>query len=270
MSEFFKTTFPHNGETLYLITMIVFGLLLGCFGLFLLTLVPPKARKYVVIAVTFISGLYFSAEFLIPKKNILTDWIPKLTDMQVVVSSFTVFLGIGNLFQIHGKNVVRKTENLYNSLAFFVGFFAILIAGLLKFHTHPGAVKETGDVLFSIFFQGFQVSLQSSMFSLVAFYIVSASYRAFRIKSTETGFMMAAAVIIMLSLIPLGVVITSWIPADSSFSFLRLERLGPWILINPNMAVQRAIAFGIAVGSLAMGLRIWLSLEKGSFFDKQL
>jgi len=273
LTDISKYMLSHLGHTWWLVLRIVFGGALGGFGLFLLTLVPPRMRKYVVMGTTFIAGLYFSIEFLIPHESILTRWMPGMTDIQVVVASFAVFLGIGNLFQLHGKTIQRKAENWPNSLAFFVGFFSILAAGLLKDYAHATAVKETGDALFNIFFQGFLVSLQSTMFSLVAFYIVSASYRAFRIKSTETGLMMVAAVVIMLSLVPLGVVITNWIPTEGTFgflAFLRLERMGPWILANPNMAVQRAIAFGIAVGSLAMGLRIWLSLEKGSFFDKQL
>lgn len=258
------------GQSWWLVMRIAGGALIGIAVLYLLTVVPPRARKYIVIALTFISGLYFSVEFLIPHKSILTAGIPKLTDIQVVVSSFAIFLGIGNLFQLHGKAVMRRSEHWPNSLAFFIGFFCILIAGLLKDYVKIAAVKASSTALFDIFFQGFLVSLQSTMFSLVAFYIVSASYRAFRIKSTETGLMMVAAVVIMLSLVPLGVILTNWIPANSILGFLRLERLGPWILSNPNMAAQRAIAFGIAVGSMAMGLRIWLSLEKGSFFDKQL
>ena len=86
----------------------------------------------------------------------------------------------------------------------------------------------------------------------------------------ESALMMLAASIIMLALVPIGVKITSWIPENSFFAAFRLERLGYWILSSPNMAVQRAIGFGIAVGALAMGLRIWLSLEKGSYYDKQV
>ncbi len=273
LTDISKYMLAHLGPTWWLVLKIILGGVLGGLGLFLLTLIPPRMRKYVVMGVTFIAGLYFSIEFLIPHESALTRWMPTLTDIQIVVASFAVFLGIGNLFQLHGKTIQRKAENWPNSLAFFIGFFSILAAGLLKDYAHSTSIKDIGDAFFNIFFQGFLVSLQSTMFSLVAFYIVSASYRAFRIKSTETGLMMVAAVIIMLSLVPLGVVITNWIPTEGTFGFLgflRLERIGPWILANPNMAVQRAIAFGIAVGSLAMGLRIWLSLEKGSFFDKQL
>jgi hypothetical protein len=30
-----------------------------------------------------------------------------------------------------------------------------------------------------------------------------------------------------------------------------------------NMSVQRAIGFGLAIGGIAMALRVWFSLERG-------
>lgn len=80
--------------------------------------------------------------------------------------------------------------------------------------------------------------------------------------------MMITASILMLGLVPAGLYLTAWLPEP--LSWLRLENLSAWLLVGPNMAVQRAMAFGIAVGALAVGLRIWLSLERGSFFDRQL
>ena len=88
--------------------------------------------------------------------------------------------------------------------------------------------------------------------------------------SMEAALMMGAAAIIMLALVPIGVALTDWIPAGHVLSIFRVERIGYWLLVWPNMAAQRAIGFGVAVGALATGLRIWLSLERGSFFDRQL
>lgn len=82
--------------------------------------------------------------------------------------------------------------------------------------------------------------------------------------------MMGTAGIIMLGLVPIGTILTNWLPHSGPLSGLRLENITYWLLTWPNMAVQRAIEFGLAVGWLAMSLRIWLSLERGSFFDRQL
>jgi hypothetical protein len=48
-----------------------------------------------------------------------------------------------------------------------------------------------------------------------------------------------------------------------------LEKLGEWVLRWLNTPAQRGILFGVAVGALAMSLRVWLSLERGTFFSEQ-
>lgn len=263
---------PRQGWDLAL--MIIGALLVGGLILAALTTIPARYRKFVVSMVTFIGGLYFSMEFLLPpaawqkigiSTNPLTQARPALGQAVQIIFSFALLLGIWNLFQIHGRAVAKRSRNWYNSAAFFAAFFSILIAGLFM----QGGSK-IGTSLFTILFQGFLTPLDATMFSLIAFYIVSAAYRAFRIKSMESVLMMVSAAIIMLALVPAGAIITSWLPKTGVLSAFRLENIGYWILIGPNMAAQRAIAFGVAVGALAVGLRIWLSLERGSFFDRQL
>jgi hypothetical protein len=263
---------PRHGWEL--IAFITVAVILGGIALGLLASIPAKYRKGVVMGVTFLAGLYYSIEFLIPPavwpirppRNPLSDWRPFVGLAAQIVGSFALLLGVSNLFQIHQRAVAKRTPGWYNSAAFFIAFFAIVLAGFLK-GSHD---ERVAGQIYNILFRGFLTSLDSTMFSLIAFYIVSAAYRAFRIRSTEAALMMVAAAIIMLALVPVGAAITNWLPTSGWLSAFRLERIGYWLLIGPNMAAQRAIAFGIAVGSMAMGLRIWLSLERGSFFDRQL
>lgn len=254
---------PRQGWQLAL--FLLGALIIGALFLGMLTAVPPRYRKSIVAGVTFVGGLFLSLEFLIPVKTPLTDAMPTVANVEIVIGSFALLLGLWNLFHIHGKTLIKHSVGWYNSAIFFVAFFSILVLGFLKDRGVSGTMEG-----FGILFSGFLLPLQATTFSLIAFYIVSAAYRAFRIRSGEAVLMMGAATIIMLALVPLGAVLTNWIPETSIFGALRLERIGYWILAWPNMAVQRAIAFGIGVGALATGLRIWLSLERGSFFDRQL
>ena len=266
---------------------ILAALVLGAAALGLLISTPPRHRKYIVMAVTFLAGLYYSIEFLIPYKNTLTTWKPFVGNASLIIGSFTILLGVSNLFQIHGHTVARRREGWYNSAAFFVAFFAIIVAGYLyqsrmseltsltvpptSDHYKAVAVAAVAnEQAFNILFRGFLTPLEATMFSLIAFYIVSAAYRAFKIRSAEATLLMGAAMIVMLALVPVGALLTGWIPNTGIVSAFRLENLGYWLLTSPNMAAQRAIAFGLGVGMFAMGLRIWLSLERGSFFDREL
>lgn len=260
------------------------ALIVGIGALLALMAVPPRGRKFVVVGITFVAGLYLSLEFLLPHEgagrvsgvaDYLTTSKPSVADAALIIGSFALLLGTSNLFQLHGKAIKKKAEGWGNSLAFFISFFLIVIIGFFKdAYTRNGVPEGPSGLvfteLFSVLFNGFVQNLDAAMFSLVAFYIVSAAYRAFRVKSAEAGFMMVTAAIVMLGLVPVGALLTSWLPQGGPLASLRLERMTLWILTWPNMAVQRAIDFGLSVGLLAMSLRIWLSLERGSFFDRQL
>lgn len=239
-----------------------------------LQLLPKKMKKRLIIGGTFVAGLFFLLEFALPghgknQDNILTPWIPRVGDAVLVIGAFTWGLGLINLTQVHGKAVARMKEGWYNSLAFFVGLFAMFGFGLWNAYAKPDENSHAwGKVAYEVLFLGFLSNLGASVFSLLAFYIVSAAYRAFRIRSHEATVMMLAAFVVMLGQVPLGQALTHNLTGP--WAALRFERVSEWLLTGINGAAQRGITFGMAVGALAMSLRIWLSLERGSFFDAEV
>ncbi|MEP6755914.1 MAG: hypothetical protein ABJA67_10475, partial [Chthonomonadales bacterium] len=78
------------------------------------------------------------------------------------------------------------------------------------------------------------------------------------------------AFLVMLGQIYFGLVLTSWLPTEGFASNFRVETISDWILTRMNAPAVRAIGFGLGVGLIATSLRIWLSLERGSYFDKEL
>lgn len=202
--------------------------------------------------------------------NFLSPYKQPMGDIFLVTGAFAIGLGIISLSSLHGKMLIKKRPGWINSLAFFVAMITIAFVGFLQQYLHAGDAKTICGVLYEVLFKGGLTALSATMFSLVAFYIVSAAYRAFRVKSAEAGLMMAAAFLVMLGLVPFGVWITHGIPTNSFWSIFRFENIEHWILLFPNAAAQRGIQFGIGVGGLAMSLRLWLSLERGSYFDKEM
>lgn len=264
---------PHpNKDILYL---YLAGALAFCIILFIiLQKMPRPMRKTLIKACTFIAGLFFVLEFAIPGDksgdNFLSAWIPRVGDAAAVIGCFTWGLGLINLTHIHGKAILRRRPGWINSLGFFIGFFGMCIFGFWKFYAKiPDTSHSLPAVGFSIFFNGFYQNLGSTVFSLLAFYIVSAAYRAFRVRSGEATVMMLAAFLVMLGQVPLGQWFTQGLTGPIASNF-RIEVISEWLLTGINGAAQRGIAFGMAVGALAMSLRIWLSLERGSFFDSEV
>jgi hypothetical protein len=245
------------------LAILAFGIV--CF--FALRGISPKRRKQAVVIITFLAGLYWSVEFFIPKDNFLTPTQPYFQKFMRVMAAWTVGLGLINIVMIHGANIRKLKKGYYNSVGLFVAMVSMAILSIWKAqpHAHP-AVMSTFNVLFF----GFLASLKSGMWSILAFYIASAAYRAFRMKSSEATFMMAAALLVMLGQVPVGILLTSKIPMESWWAWARVENINTWLQLAPGMAARRAILLGAAVGGLAISLRIWLSLERGAYFDQEL
>lgn len=130
-----------------------------------------------------------------------------------------------------------------------------------EFLTLSGKGRTTEQV-YGLLFNGVFLALGSAMFSLLGFYIASAAYRAFRLRSVESGLMMSAALLVILGQIPFMLLGDN--PLGEWFhEFMPRVRL--WLLTVPNSAAFRAIEIGVAVGGLVQAFRMWLSIESESF-----
>lgn len=246
-------------------------LVIGGISFWLLQLVPNRYRKTLVAIVTFLAGLIYAVEYFVPANpktgtNFLTPFADKLQEATLVIYAFALGLGVYSLIRFHGRGLVRLRPGWQNNLAFFIAFLAMMLAGFWQ----DAAGSRLSQNLYDLLFQSTVASLGATMFSTIGFYIVSAAYRAFRIRSAEATLMLIAAFTVMVGQVPIGAYITSGIPASGWLRVFKLENLSYWILNQPNMAAWRAMAFGIEIGALAMALRTWLSLERGSFFDREL
>jgi hypothetical protein len=243
---------------------------------------PVPFRRRLTVACTFLAGSFYVLEFFLPggflhrgdpTDNFLSPWSLPVGDAILVVSGFALGLGIFNLAHVHGSNIGRRRPGWYNSLVFFAAFLAMAVVGF--WHDRPGAAPWVGGA-YDLLFHGLWENLGATMFSLLAFYIASAAYRAFRIRSGEALVLMATALILMLGQVPIGMALTNWIPQQgrleffhTPYSLFRIENFSRWLLMRVNNPVQRAIDFGIGLGALAMGLRVWLSLERGTYFGQE-
>jgi hypothetical protein len=260
--------------------MVVFVLVLGA-----IQLMPSSVKRGTIALVTFVTGLILVLAFLVPPdpktgKNFLAGTVNLVGQFAQVVVGFTILLGVYNLCRLHFHKVTRTRPGWGYSLVFFVSFLSMLVAAFWRdwptwfapAYQPPAWIKAPSRAqldAYTLLFMGLYRNLEATMFSILAFYIVSAAYRAFRMRSLEAGILMVTAVILMLGQVPVGTLMTSWIPPTSPFAALRIENISQWVLTTINAPVQRAIGFGLALGQLAMALRIWLSLERGTYFGRE-
>ena len=100
-------------------------------------------------------------------------------------------------------------------------------------------------------YQSVQRPASATQYSLLGFFICSAAYRTFRAKTPLAAVLLVSALIVMLGQVPIAALIWDKIPI-----------LSGWLLDIPNMAVKRAILFGICVGSVGTSLRVMFGVER--------
>ena len=174
----------------------------------------------------------------------------------LVITTMAFGIGLLSLGMVHSKILIKRRPGWYLSAFFFAAVVLGAAAGLGKYHDPGTATRAFSDfVVLRII-----ASVTSTVFSLLAFYMASAAYRAFRIRNGEAALMMGSALIVMLGQTPFGSYLTSWM--GERFSALWLPNVAAWILRVPNTAVFRGLIFGIMLGAMATALRYWLSMER--------
>ncbi len=158
------------------------------------------------------------------------------------VTAFFIFIGIFNLIRINLEKIQRRLRDWQYSIVLLLFLGIMMLAGFI-------GGRDSG--LFLYLFKNFQIPLGATMFSLLAFFVASASFRAFRAKTPEATLLLIAAVIVMIGRIPIGHSIWHGFP-----------ELVEWIMQVPNTAAKRGILFGIDLGLISMALRVLLGIER--------
>jgi len=216
-------------------------------------------KREVPLFITFFVGVLLIVSVFLPPAE---SWGENFSVYFDIIAVFAFFLGGGNLLRIHLMKVYARKKDWVYSIVTLVGFWLMLTAGLFKIGNDVGIAGEltaTGS-WFQTLFLNVMSPLNSSMYSLLAFFVASASYRAFRAKNREATILLAAAFIILLGQTAFGTLVTSWIPQQ--LDIMQIPNLAIWIMVGPNLAGQRAILIGIALGVVSMSLRIILGIER--------
>ena len=160
-----------------------------------------------------------------------------------VISPFVFVLAVITLIQTHWTRIQRRVEHWQYSLVVFFGMIVMVAAGLPTGPQHPA---------FQWLFNNVQVPMDATMFSLLAFFIASAAYRAFRARTFEATLLLVTAVIVMVGNVPVGDLL--WPDAAANAR--------QWILDNPNLSARRGIILGVSLGAISQSIRIILGIER--------
>lgn len=213
-------------------------------------------KKYIPLSIVFVFGMITLASYYVPNK-ISDDYLETINIWENIVSAFALFLGMISLFYAHYRKIQRKVDGWGYSLFVYIGFMIMIIAAILS----KGMISSQGKpTALGWSFANIYNPLSATMFSVLAFYIISTAYRSFRIKSFTAFLLFIAGLILMLGNIPLGEII--W---DKFFSWTgtTIAQIKDWIINVPATAGKRGIMIGIAIGAAVTSLKIIFGIERG-------
>ncbi|MEK6608007.1 MAG: hypothetical protein AABZ30_10130 [Myxococcota bacterium] len=198
------------------------------------------------LIVTFLCGAFFAAEYFIPHGRVkatgevLRDWV-------AILSAVAFILGGINLLTVNLPKIRRREPDWGYKVVMLAAAAVMLFAGI---PWTEGFGKE--GRLFTLLYDHVFATCNSMMFALLAFFIASAAFRAFRARNVEAFLMLATAMLVMVAQVPIG----DWIAPGFFPEFKR------WLLSYGNSAGRRAIMIGAALGAISTGLRVIVGLER--------
>jgi hypothetical protein len=159
----------------------------------------------------------------------------------VIVVAFALLLGLLNVLVVHLRRIFKREGGWVYSIALVSIAVIVIVAGI------PGP-DSAG---FAWIFDHVQFPLQAATFSLLAFFVATAAYRGLRVRSWESLAFVLTAAVVLLGQVPVGRYLGGFLPAVKD-----------WILNVPGTAGVRGIIIGVALGTIATGVRVLMGFDR--------
>lgn len=219
-------------------------------------------RRQVPLLIASLAGCVMIITYFSPA---LQSWSERAGNWYKVILAISLLLGGINLVMHHARKVVKREAGWGFAAVTLAAFFLTMFVGLLKIGTAPnpdfprhawsGDFEEEGAPFWWLYTYVF-MSVTASMFSLLAFYVASAAFRAFLAKNVEASLLLGTAVIVLIGRSSAGAWLAQYLPVG-----LAPPELTTFIMQVFTTAGQRAIMIGIALGLAATSLRILLGMD---------
>ena len=196
-------TFANDDATQFFDIIAAFAVFLGALNLLKLQFIKfikkQKGWQYSAISIlsffaAFIVGFFVRCSYFVDDKVY-----------------FTQNAALESLIEENESNLLGKSyqvqENSFESVKDAKDF---IIQKNLVTPVDWGAHVQKDGSLFQWMFKYIFSPLSATMFALLAFFVASASFRAFRARNFEASLLLLAGIIIMIGRVPAGGLISSW------------------------------------------------------------
>ena len=178
---------------------------------------------------------------IIGLKQTITAAGTYLVRLTIIIGAFALLLGVVNVVTVHWTQIRSKNPASVYSIVLLVSLLLSLVFGL------GGPATGGTQFIFNFILQ----PLEATFFALLALFIASAAFRAFRVRSFESILFVAFAGVVLLGQVPISIYLWPELPV-----------IKDWILNVPTLAGVRGILLGVALGTIATGLRIISGMDR--------
>ncbi len=251
------------------VTLVVLFAIIPIVGI-VLGMRAPALRSKIPLLVAFFAGLIPIFSMYIPKKFLSGEsgMSPRLDQWLIIVAGFALLLGITNVISNGARKISRRDRGWPYAIVLLTGLFVMGGFGIYAAVSGqgmgflPNGTPTPFRWVESTVFQ----PLQSTIFALLAFFMASAAFRAFRARNTEATILLIAGAIVMTGRVPLLELLAAPFPPLQPAAAAASQFMGKateWIMDTPNGAAQSGIIIGAALGAGSMAIRVILGIERG-------
>jgi FlaA1/EpsC-like NDP-sugar epimerase len=155
------------------------------------------------------------------------------------MSTFALGTGLIALCIYHGKIIMQKKSGYFVSIILFISMLMLFVS----YYAAPNFANYLYNEIYT--------PLSIAIICFTAFYNYTAIYRAFRIRNIDAAVFAFAAVFLMMLYAPIFEII---LPQTAT--------VANWILDVPNMGASRGVIIGVALGTIAIAIRVLLGYER--------
>ncbi len=206
--------------------------------------------KYVIPAAIAIGvGLITLLSYLVQNSQLLAIRLI-LTDWAVILGGLAVLVGLLNLLLVHARRVQAQSRGWFYSLITAGAALLTLVLGIVEGlgQDTPALYQQTS--ITRLLFSGVLVTSQAALAVLVMFFLIVGAVRMLRTRADLWSVGFLAAVVITL---------IGWLPLQFAAP---LNGFREWLIHVPASAGARGILIGVALGTIAIGIRVLTGAER--------
>ncbi|MFQ5611713.1 MAG: hypothetical protein ACE5H9_06230 [Anaerolineae bacterium] len=194
--------------------------------------------------VAIVTGLFVLLDFFleVPLINLMSLLVVRWA---AIILAFALMLGLVNVARVHISRLRARQDGWIYSLILLLALLVTLVAG------RSGPASAAGRHIFEVWLR----PLESTLFALLIFLMVTAVFRAFRVRNFETFLFLLAAILVLLG----QATLVYLLPDPLGQILVDIKDL---ILDAPAVAGARGILLGVALGTIATGLRVLMGVDR--------